>query len=111
MADKPDAKRWRWMTKRLTGFIFVMTFIVFIGLVGLVAIGPLDESLLRVNLFLIAWTAFLALWAIGHCVWAGAKGYSPLVGIPLALMPILGVAALALYLPDKRLLSNATRPH
>jgi hypothetical protein len=111
MADKPDAKRWRWMTKRLTGFIFVMAFIVFIGLVGLVAIGPLDESLLRVNLFLIAWPAFLALWAIGHCVWAGAKGYSPLVGIPLALMPILGVAALALYLPDKRLLSNATRPH
>jgi hypothetical protein len=99
---KPDGKRWRWMTKQLAGFFFIMTFIVFIGLVGLFAIGPIDESLLRANLFLIAWTAFLASWAIGHCVWAGAKGYSPLVVIPLALMPILGVAALAWYLPDKR---------
>ncbi len=111
MTDKPDAKRWRWMTKRLTGFIFAMAFIVFIGLVVLVAIGPLDESLLRVYLFLIAWTAFLALWSIGHCVWAGARGYAPLLGVPLAVMPILGLAVLVLYLPDKRLLSNATRSH
>jgi hypothetical protein len=111
MTDKPDGKRWGWMTKRLAGFIFVMAFMMFIGLIGLVAIGPLDDSLLRVNLFLIAWIAFWALWVIGHCVWAGAKGYSPLVGVPLALMPFLGVVVLSLYLPDRRLLSNATRPH
>jgi hypothetical protein len=111
MTARPDAKRWRWMTKRLTGFIFATAFVVFIGLVVLVDIGPLDESLLRVNLFVIAYTALLALWSIGHCVWAGAKGYSPLLGVPLAVMPILGVAVLALYLPDRRLLSNATRPH
>ncbi len=112
MADKPESQRWRWMTKRLAAFLFAMAFAVLIGLFVLMATDPpQDESLILIYVVLIGWTALLTLWTTGHCVWAGAKGYSPLVGVPLALIPFLGMGVLALYLPDKRLLSHAIHPH
>jgi hypothetical protein len=55
------------------------------------------------NILLIGLAELLVLWVAGFCVWAGAKGYSPLIGIPMALiMPPIGIAMLAWYLPDKR---------
>jgi uncharacterized membrane protein len=117
MTDKPDGKRWGWMTKRLAGLIFLMAFILLIGLVGSFALvewsiaekiangasQSVANSQAYASLFLIGLGAVLVLWVAGFCVWAGAKGYSPLIGIPMALiMPPIGIAMLARYLPDKR---------
>ena len=100
MPDKSDGKRFRWMSKQLAGFIFLMAFSLPVGLWGLVAIAKWS---IPENLLLIGFAAFLVLWISGFCVWAGAKGYSPLIGIPMALiMPPIGIAMLAWYLPDKR---------
>jgi len=90
-----------WMTLKRA---FLILLFAFAWLVGFIALGALvgsyvDEKIAGLCLG-IALIGFMVWLLIGFAVWAGAKGYSPLLGAFLAWIGPLGMFILV-FLPDK----------
>ena len=85
---------------------FLIILFAFVWLIGLCILGfVIDKYLVHNEAFigLFFGTAFVgfAIWIlVGFAVWAGAKGYSPLLGALLGWIGPLGMLILV-FLPDR----------
>jgi CHASE2 domain-containing sensor protein len=68
---------------------------------------PKDPNNLATLCFQITCGAFVVLFLTGMAVWAGAKGWHPIIGVLLGLFCSLIGLAILLFLPDKSAKSNA----
>lgn len=85
---------------------YLILLFAFVWLIGLCIVGSLVDTYVGYNkavMDLIYGTALVgcSIWLlVGFAVWAGAKGYSPLLGAFLAWMGPLGMLILV-FLPDR----------
>jgi uncharacterized membrane protein len=90
------------MTLRRAYLIIVLSFVWLIGagILGGLMLAPNDPHHLADIVFPIVIGGFLIGILAGFGVWAGAKGYSPLLGIVLAWLGPLGMLVLV-FLADR----------
>lgn len=102
-SDKPVRSR---MTLKMAYLILLLAFVWLVGisLLGGAITGPPERRYLADIIFPVALVGFFIIFLVGFAVWAGAKGYSPLLGIVLAWIGPLGMLILV-FLKDK----NASR--
>jgi hypothetical protein len=89
------------MSKNKSYLVLLASFLwLFGGIMLFEVANPTPESTLA---DVIGWgmlLGFAALFLAATAIWAGAKGYSPLVGLIMGLFGPLGLMAL-IFIPDK----------